>query len=489
MFTDTLKFTTNCPQCVTVTGGGRHHRPPLHPIPVSRPFQIVGVDVMELPKTDRGNRYVLVFQDFLTKWPFAFPMPDQKSSRIAELLVSEVVPLFGVPESLLSDRGTNLLSHLMLDICRMLGIKKLNTTAHHPQCDGMVERFNRTLKTMLRKHASKFGSQWDKYLAGALWAYRNVPHDSTNEKPSFLLLGVDCRTPTEAALLPPHELEATEVSDYREEVILSLSTARKLAAESIRAAQSRYKGSYDRSSREADYQLGDWVLVRFPQDETGRQRKLSRPWHGPYRVIDRRDPDVTVVKVYSPQDGQIQVHQTRVAHCPPELPSGFFWYGNRRAGPGRPPKWVDQLLSGDFFSAQGANTPSKDSVATAEEDPTTTPLVNSELPTSGAEPEDHSDDPGQSLITESTEDVQLESEADLDATSSESGLAACDTAAEDPDSVTMEKKSSDNSDSQPETHHPSQRKYGLRKKTTPPSRLMLTRSRASSSRGGRDVTL
>ena len=108
---------------------------------------------------------------------------------------------------------------------------------------------------------------------------------------------------------------------------------RKPAAESIRAAQSRYK---DRLSREADYQLGDWVLVHFPQDETSRQHKLLLPWHGPYRVVDRRDPDVTVVKVYAPQDGQIQVHQTRVAHCPPELPSGFFWYGNRRAGPGRP---------------------------------------------------------------------------------------------------------------------------------------------------------
>ena len=226
MYGDTQRFTANCPQCVTVTGGGRHHRPPLHPIPVNRPFQIVGIDVMELPRTDNGNQYVLVLQDFLTKWPFAFPMLDQKSKRIADLLVTEVVPFFGVPESLLSDRGTNLLSHLMLDICQMLGIKKLNTTAHHPQCDGMVERFNRTIKTMLRKHAAKFGSQWDRYLSGALWAYRNVPHESTNEKPSFLLLGVDCRTPTEAALLPPHELEATEVSDYREEVILSLSTAR-----------------------------------------------------------------------------------------------------------------------------------------------------------------------------------------------------------------------------------------------------------------------
>ena len=57
-----------------------------------------------------------------------------------------------------------------------------------------------------------------------------VPHDSTNEKPSFLLLGVDWQMPTEAALLPPHDLEAVQVSDYREEMILSLYTARRMAA-------------------------------------------------------------------------------------------------------------------------------------------------------------------------------------------------------------------------------------------------------------------
>ena len=167
MYSDVVKFVTNCPECAIVTGGGRHHRAPLHPIPVSWPFQIVGVDIMELPQTNRGNKYVLVFQDYLTKWLLAIPMPDQKTQRIAELLVTEVIPLFGVPEALLSDRGTNLLSHLMQYICKLLGIRKLNTTAHHPECDGMVERFNRTLKTMLRKHAAKFGSQWDEYITGA----------------------------------------------------------------------------------------------------------------------------------------------------------------------------------------------------------------------------------------------------------------------------------------------------------------------------------
>ena len=145
---------------------------------------------MDLPSTKSGNCHVVVFQDFLTKFPLVFPVPDQKAIRLTKLLAEEVIPLFGVPEVLLSDRGTNLLSHVMQDLCKTLGIKKLNTTVYHPQCDGMVERFNRTLKIILRKHASTYSNQWDRYLYGVLYAYRNVPHESTGEKPSYLLFGM-----------------------------------------------------------------------------------------------------------------------------------------------------------------------------------------------------------------------------------------------------------------------------------------------------------
>jgi len=299
---------------------------------------------MDLPITTAGNKHVIVFQDYFTKWPIVCPLPDQKAHRIARVLVDEVIPLFGMPEALLSDRGTNLLSHLMKDLCELLGIKKLNTTAYHPECDGMVERFNRTLKTMLRKHASRFGNQWDRYLSGVVWAYRNVPHESTGEKPSFLMFGVDLRTPTEAALLPPTPLESGDIDDYREEVALSLSSARKLAADSIQRAQQKYRIAYDRKAKERNYRVGDWVLVKFPQEEKGKLKKLSRPWHGPYRVVSRSDPDLTVSKVYYPQEGEIQVHQTRISPCPPHFPAGYFWYGSRRHSPGRPPKWVQNLL-------------------------------------------------------------------------------------------------------------------------------------------------
>ena len=79
--------------------------------------------------------------------------------------------------------------------------------------------------------------------------------------------------------------------------MLSLSSAHQLACESIRKAQQQYKRYYDRKITTARLRVGQWVLVRFPQEESGRQRKLSRPWHGPYRVSSLDDPDVIISNV------------------------------------------------------------------------------------------------------------------------------------------------------------------------------------------------
>ena len=297
MYEDIMSYCRECPQCVFVSGSGKCAKPPLHPIPVSKPFQIVGVDVMDLPMMEDGNKHVVVFQDYFTKWPMVYPVPDKKTTPLVELLTEEVVPFFGVPEALLSDRGTNLLSHLMSDVCAKLGITKLNTATYHPECDGMVEQFNHTLKAMLHKHVSRFGSQWDRYLSGILWTYRNTPHDSTREKPSFLLFGVDCRSPTEVEITPPSNWNPTNVVDYREELMLSLSSARQLANETIQETQRKYKAQFDRKALPDRFQVGEWVLIRFPHEESGKNRKLSRPWHGPYRIITMTDTDITAIRI------------------------------------------------------------------------------------------------------------------------------------------------------------------------------------------------
>ena len=100
---------------------------------------------MELPKTESGNRYVISFVDYLTKWVESFPTDNQTRETIVKLLIDHVICHHGVPEALISDWGPNLLSTLMQDVCLLTGMRKLNTTAYHPQADGLVENFNRTL--------------------------------------------------------------------------------------------------------------------------------------------------------------------------------------------------------------------------------------------------------------------------------------------------------------------------------------------------------
>ena len=128
-------------------------------------------------------------------------------------------------------------------------------------------------------------------------------------------------------------------------MILSLSSARELATETIREAQKRYKHQFDKKSSPHNYKKGDWVLVRFPHEETGKNRKLSQPWHGPYRVVDVNNPDLTVSKVYFPQDGVIQIHQTRVTPCHLEFPSGSYFYGRKKCSSQDYPQWIDDLTT------------------------------------------------------------------------------------------------------------------------------------------------
>lgn len=163
-----------------------------------------------LCKTQQGNKHIVVFQDFFTKWPMAYsvPFPDQKHYQLHDCLLKRTSHSLVVPEAILLDWGTNLLSHLVLDIRKFLGINKLNTTSDLPQCDCMVEWFNWTLKTMLRKHSVKYCTLLDNYLPGVLWA-------------SCVLFGMDCRSPTEDALLPPTPIQVTDVSDYKEAVSIA----------------------------------------------------------------------------------------------------------------------------------------------------------------------------------------------------------------------------------------------------------------------------
>ena len=123
--------------------------------------------------------------------------------------------------------------------------------------------------------------------------------------------------------------------------MMVLAEARDLAVKSIRKAQKRYKAQYDKHAAPSDMKASEWVFVHFPQEQTGWMRKLSCPWHGPYRICTSSGPDVSVTRVYFPGE----VHLKRVMPCPPYLPAGFFWYGPKHKSPDNPPRWVETMMS------------------------------------------------------------------------------------------------------------------------------------------------
>ena len=164
-------------------------RAPLQNTPMGRTMQMFQVDVLEVPISSKGNRYLLVAEDAFSKWIECFPMKDQRAETITNLLV-EVFSRLGMPEFLHSDQGRNFESSLLKETCKTLGIQKTHTTAYHPQGNSLVERGNRTVLQMLRCYVDK-SHEWEEFLPLVLYAYRTTKHSSTGITPFELMYGRD----------------------------------------------------------------------------------------------------------------------------------------------------------------------------------------------------------------------------------------------------------------------------------------------------------
>ena len=216
---------------------GHLSRPRLTPIAVGGPFDQVGVDVLQLTKTKRGNRYLVVFMDYLKKWPEVYATADQTAPTIVRLLVKELISQHRVPTQVLSDRGPLFLSKRILSVCKVMGVKKVNTSAYYPQSDGLVERFNCTPTDMLAKSISPGIYEWDERLPFVLFSYRVSMQSSTMETPFFILHGRDPLLPTEAILSLPVDRRIIDLDDYKSTMMLCLESGTRSSSQSTETAE------------------------------------------------------------------------------------------------------------------------------------------------------------------------------------------------------------------------------------------------------------
>ena len=302
MYKDILDYVHSCAKCSARKTHLLLKQTPLRWLPYpSEPFEALGIDVLgPLPTTKKKNKFILVATDYHTRWPIALAMKDQKAPTIATLLVEQVFCQHGFPATLLSDRGTNFLSQLIAAVLKVFHVKKLNTTSYHPQTNGLTERFNHTLCTMLTPYVNQNQDDWDEYLPYVLLAYRTTPHHTLKQTPFYLLYGRNVRFPFDS-LIDHRPLDDMEMSlgtaDYANRLIQKLKVARQTVDAQLRNISHQRETSNAAITDALTFAVGDRVLLHNPVVKPGRSRKLTSPWTGPFRVIDSY-PNLVNYKVH-----------------------------------------------------------------------------------------------------------------------------------------------------------------------------------------------
>ena len=177
------------------------------------PMEQIAVDTLgEFPMTENGNKYILVVGDYFTKWKESFPMPNMEAITVARIMVNDVISRLGVPEKIHSDQGAQFESNLFSEMCKLLQIEKKRTTPYHPQSDGMVERFNRTLVKMLSMFVDDNHRNWDEQIPYVMMAYRATEHETTGMSPNMLMLGREISTPLDIMFEMPPAIKSVPTS-------------------------------------------------------------------------------------------------------------------------------------------------------------------------------------------------------------------------------------------------------------------------------------
>ncbi|GFO19357.1 gypsy retrotransposon integrase-like protein 1 [Plakobranchus ocellatus] len=192
------------------------------------------------PPSEAGHRFIRTLVDYATRFAEAVPLRKIDTESVAEALV-DIYSRLGVLEEVLSDQGTQFILDCMKEVCRFLGIKQKTTIPYHPMCNGLVESFNATLKTCLRRLCSEQPRQWHRYINPLLFAYREVPQESMHFVPFELLYGRTVRGPMHILReLWTKEIEEPDVKSSYEYVLNlreRLDDTLKIAREELKKAQ------------------------------------------------------------------------------------------------------------------------------------------------------------------------------------------------------------------------------------------------------------
>lgn len=304
---DVAKYCRTCHIC-QVAGKPNQvlKKAPLQPIvPLTEPFKKVIIDcVGPMPKTKKGNQFLLTIMCATTRYPEAIPLKKIGTKDVVNVLL-KFFTQYGIPKYVQSDQGTNFTSSLFKQVMQELGITHYTATAYHPQSQGALERFHQTFKSMLTKYCIENNKDWDEGVHFMLYAIRSCPQESLGFSPFSLVYGHTIRGPLEVMReCWLNQDLCMPLSKYVKKFRERLKIANEMARSNLSKAQTTMKGVYDLKAVEKNFKPGDLVLAFLPLYSKPFQSKYS----GPFVVKEKLSNLNYLIKTPGGRKGERKIH-------------------------------------------------------------------------------------------------------------------------------------------------------------------------------------
>lgn len=289
---------------------------PLINIKTTRPLELLCMDYLSLEPDQSNTKDILVLTDHFTKFAVAIPTANQKARTVAKCLWENFIVCYGIPERLHTDQGPDFESKLIKELCQIAGIQKTRTTPYHPR-GNPVERFNRTLLSMLGTLAQKQKSKWKEYVRPLVHAYNCTRNDVTGYTPYELMFGRSPRLPVDLAFgLPLQKNQTTSHSQYVENLRSRLEESFQIASKNATKSGERNKARFDKRVTPSSLEEGDRVLVR--NVKLRGKHKLEDKWEQDVYIVLKRAGDLPVYTVRpETKNGPIRtLHRDLLLPCP-----------------------------------------------------------------------------------------------------------------------------------------------------------------------------
>lgn len=316
---DINHFVTKVCHCLKQRRPNIPTRAPMQHLSSSTPFELVSIDFLHLEKSSGGYEYILVLVDHFTRFAQAYPTRNKSGKTVADKVFNDFIPRFGFPTKILHDQGKEFENNLFKQLEKLSGIHHTRTTPYHPQGNGQVERFNKTLLAMLRTLPEDKKSRWSESVNKVVHAYNCTPNDSTGFSPFFLLYGRSPRLPVDLILGTENHDEPIRHQEYVNKWQTAMQEAYRLALKNTQCSNSRGSKHYHRRLNSTTLRPGDRVLVRnlTPRGGPG---KLRAYWEDDVHVVVKQRGEGPVYEV-KPEATQ---GKTRTLHRNILLPCDFL---------------------------------------------------------------------------------------------------------------------------------------------------------------------